>query len=411
MAKKRSMKTRARAAQDKEKEKRAESPPRAGKFARLAHSEIAKTLLAGLAIVVIIAALVAYAIISAKRPPRESAATDAKPIEPPAASRQLPAFRVANGHEHLYLRAHLDKYLAAAERTGIARTLFVASSEYTLKGKKSSPAAGNERNTEEILRAAKEFPGKIVPFCTLHPDDPDKVELIKRYVAEGVKGIKLYTGHGNFYDRPLDAAEMLPVYEYCEQTRLPICWHVNMPKYADEFRRVMQRYPNLIVILPHFGQYFYTPESPGFAEFQQLLDAYPGLYTDTSFGTRDILVAGLEKLGGHRDIFRAFCEKYSDRILFGTDMVITGNKEKTADWIASIIQACRDALEQDRYIFAMAAAGSRYASAYSKNTLGELRGLALSEDVLRKIYETNFERLFPSADTPQPAPESGSDSE
>jgi len=140
---------------------------------------------------------------------------------------------------------------------------------------------------------------------------------------------------------------------------------------------------------------FYRPTEKPFHFFQELLDTYPNMYTDTSFGTRGILVHGLEVVSRHTDVFRAFCEKYSDRILFGTDMVVTGNKEKTSEWIEAVIRACRDVLEKDTYHFFMAATGAPYALESAHNTYGELRGLALSDEILRKIYETNFDKLFP----------------
>ena len=375
-----------------------------------AKSEMTKVILTGLVIILAMTNMITYAVLTAKieRLKQESSPAAVAAPETPS---QLAEFRVVNAHDHLYMRKHLDKYLAAARKCGIVRTLFVASSDYTLKGSGNDPAKGNDWNTEEILRAAKEFPTEIVPFCTIHPRDPEKLEKIRKYVAEGAKGLKLYTGHGNFYDRPLDAEEMLPIYEYCEQTNLPICWHVNLVEYKDEFSRVMAKYPKLTVIVPHFGVTFYQPTGPHFIELQTLLDTYPNLYTDTSFGTRNILVQGLEKVSQYPEIFRAFCIKYSDRIFFGTDMVVTGNKEKTTQWIEAVLRACRDVLEKDRYSFYMAAAGSPYAAPQSNNVRGELRGLALPEEVLRKIYETNFEKLFPTQPTAESRDEEPEESE
>ncbi|MDQ1257570.1 MAG: Amidohydrolase, partial [Candidatus Hydrogenedentes bacterium] len=322
----------------------------------------------------------------------------ARPESPSASGETAPAreYAVYNAHEHLYLRAHLDKYLAAAADTGVVRTLFVASPEFTLRGGKFDKVKGMDVNTQLLLDVAREFPDKIVPFCAVHPGDPEKLEKIKQYVAQGVKGLKLYTGHGNFWDRPLDCDEMLPVYAYCEETNLPICWHVNITRYGDEFERVMKQFPKMTVIVPHFGVTFYRPTDRYWAQFDRLMDTYPNLYTDTSFGTRAILVHGLEVVSRNREIFRAFFEKYSDRILFGTDMVITANKEKTREWIALVLQACRDVLEKDTYRFAMAAKGSGYELKEANNLDGDLRGLALPDEILRKVYETNFERLFPS---------------
>jgi len=307
-------------------------------------------------------------------------------------------FKVANGHEHLMSRQHLPKYLKAAENTGVARTLLVASSEYTMMGAGHDPAKGNDENSRELLEAARENPGRIVPFCTLHPSDPRKLEKLKQFVAEGAKGLKLYTGHGNFYTVALDAEDMMPVYAYCEETALPICWHVNITKYSAEFERVMQRHPKLIVIVPHFGVTFFRPRDPLFQHFGRLMDSFPNLYTDTSFGTREIMIGGFEAVSRDPDIFREFIVKRSDRILFGTDMVVTGNKEKTQEWIEAVLRACRDVLEKETYHCFMGARGAAY-NKNPENVYGLFRGLALPDDVLKKIYETNFERLFPSSGT------------
>jgi len=306
---------------------------------------------------------------------------------------RLEDFRVVNAHDHLYRRDHLPKYFKAAERTGVTRTLFVASSAQTLLGSKGRRDQMNDQNSMEILAAAEEHPGKIIPFCTLYPGDPEKLDKIKKFVADGAMGLKLYSGHSKFHERPLDVDDMLPVYAYCEQTGLPVCWHINLRLYKDEFKRVMERYPNMTVIVPHFGQAYWRPdvELPWIAE---LIDTYPNLYTDTSLGTRQILVGGLQVVSRNRDLFREFCNKYSDRILFGTDMVVTGNQEKTAEWIESVIRACRDMLEKDVYHFFMAARGSKYATS-DAHPYGMLHGLDLDERVLRKIYETNVEKLFP----------------
>jgi len=320
----------------------------------------------------------------------------ARPSEPAPTANTAPLrdFKVVNSHDHLMGRKFLDKYLRAAEQTGVVKTLMVASSDYTLKGSKFQQTTGNEENTEEILSVAREFPGKIIPFCTIHPGDPEKLEKIKKYVAEGAVGLKLYTGHGSFYDRPLDAPDMLPVYAYCEEARLPICWHVNIVKYAEEFERVMRKFPKLIVIVPHFGVTFFRPREAPFQRFDNMMATYPYLYTDTSFGTRNILIDGLEAVSRDPQPFRDFIAKYSDRVLFGTDMVVTGNKEKTEKWIADVIRACREVLEKDSYQFYMGAKGSPYASKNSTNETGTFRGLALDDATLRKIYESNIEHLL-----------------
>lgn len=316
------------------------------------------------------------------------------PTVPPSNAAPRRDFAITNAHDHLYMLKHLDNYMKAADTMGIVRTVFVASSEFTFLGTKGDMEKLNDWSTREILQAAKQYPGKIVPFATLHPNDTDKVAMLEGYVAEGVRGLKLYTGHSNFHDRPLDAPEMDEVYAYCESTGLPLLWHVNMSKYTIEFTRVLQKYPNLIAIIPHFGVGFWRPDGQVMDDVATILDTYPNIYVDTSFGTREILVGGLEKVNDNLDLFKDFYERYQDRIVWGTDMVVTGNSEKTEPWIESVIRACRDLHEKDYYTFWMGARGSKYAYGTGKNIYGEYRGLNLSDEILTKIYETNIEKVL-----------------
>lgn len=309
-----------------------------------------------------------------------------------AAAGALGDYEIINAHDHLYFVRHLGNYLPAAEATGVDRTLFVASSFGTLRGGDASPSEGNVWNSEEIIRASEEHPGKIIPYCTVHPSDEDKVAILEGHRAAGAQGVKLYSGHGTFYERPLTDAGMMEVYAWCERESFPICWHVNFSRddIARQFEEVMAQFPKLKVIVPHFGVTFYRPGDAQWNRFWSLLDQYPGLYTDCSWGTRAILVHGLEVVSANVEAFREKFIQYQDRILWGTDMVVTGNSEKTVAWMESVLRACRSMLELDVYHFWMAADGCEHAFPRTVNPQGRLHGLALPPDVLRKVYASNY---------------------
>ncbi len=61
-------------------------------------------------------------------------------------------------------------------------------------------------------------------------------------------------------------------------------------------------------------------------------------------------------------------------------------------------RACRDVLEKDTYHFYMGAKGSPHADKKANNIYGAYRGLNLPDDILRKVYETNIDKLFPPDD-------------
>lgn len=297
-----------------------------------------------------------------------------------------------NAHEHLYKLKDLDRYLPAARKAGIVGTVIVASPKFTLEGKgddKGEPSASE--NFEIVLEASKQFPGEIIPFCTIDPKDPDKLERLKKHVADGAKGLKIYSGHSNYYDGPLDPPDMEPVWAYLEETQLPINWHINLLKFMSDFERVMKKHPKLNVMVPHYGVVFWKPSGPGTEKLKEMMRTYPNLYVDTSLGTREILLDGMAAMEQHKQVFVDFFREFPNQIVWGTDSVITGNVEKTPGWYTKVIWATRDHLEKDVFNTELAAAYSKY---YQKGRDGDGRyqGLAVPEETLKKVYVDNAKR-------------------
>jgi hypothetical protein len=117
---------------------------------------------------------------------------------------------------------------------------------------------------------------------------------------------------------------------------------------------------------------------------------------DTSLGSRRILTGGLARISKHHDAIRQLLLDYPDRFVWGTDMVVTGNSEKSVEWFAEAIRANRNAMERDTYYTPLAARWSRY---WRKGmpASGKLHGLALPKDVLVKIYRDNPARWLDGA--------------
>ena len=298
---------------------------------------------------------------------------------------------VINAHEHLYKIKDLERYLPAARKAGIAATVIVTSPVFTLEGKGEKGEPGMSANFETVLEASKQFPGEIIPFCTIDPKNPQKLEKLKEQIAMGAKGVKIYTGHSNFYDGPLDPADMDPVLKYLEDTQLPINWHINLAKFMPEFEGVMKKFPELNIMVPHYGVAFWKPEGPALARLSALMKKHPKLIVDTSLGTREILLNGMAAIEPAREKFAAFFVAHQDQIIWGTDSVITGNPEKTPSWYTKVIWATRDHLEKDVFSTELAAGYSKY---YEKGRDGEGRyqGLNLSPTILQKVYVANARR-------------------
>ncbi|MBI1944868.1 MAG: amidohydrolase family protein [Deltaproteobacteria bacterium] len=298
-----------------------------------------------------------------------------------------------NAHEHLYEIKHLERYLPAARQAGIAATVFVASPQFTIMGSGDKGEPMMSDNFATILEAKKLYPTEVIPFCTLDPHDADKLERLKRHVAEGCLGLKLYSGHSNFFKDhgPFDAPGMDEVYSYLEETQLPVNWHVNLAKFMSEFQTVIEKHPKMNLMVPHYGVVFWSPKGPALEQLKTLMRAHKNLLVDTSLGTREILLNGMASMEPALDDFRAFFLEFQDQIVWGTDSVVTGNQEKTPGWYAKVIWATRDQLEKDVFSTELAAGYSKY---YQKGRDGEGRyqGLALPPEVLQKVQVDNARR-------------------
>ncbi len=294
-----------------------------------------------------------------------------------------------NAHEHLKARRDLERYLAAARTSGVAMTVVVASPEFTIMGKGNQGEPGMAENLRELLAIQRDFPSELLVFATLDPKDKDKLTRLKQHVADGARGLKLYSGHSNFYDGNIAKSDMDPVLAYLEETGLPVNWHINLMKFGGEFEAVMTKYPKLNVMVPHYGVAFWRQS--GVEKLAAIMRKHPNVLVDTSLGTREILINGMTAIEPQREQFVAFFEEFQDRIVWGTDSVITGNPEKTPGWYHKVIWATREHLEKDVFTTELAAGYSRYFEK-GRDAEGRYLGLALKPEVLKKVYVDNAKR-------------------
>lgn len=120
---------------------------------------------------------------------------------------------------------------------------------------------------DRVAEICREFPGQFVGFASVDPHKPDAVDELRRAITElGLKGLKLHPEAQAFY--PNDPA-FEPLWEVCEEFRLPVVVHVGMtglgacvpggsgiefdygrPMLMDA---VAARHPELTVVMAHFG--------------------------------------------------------------------------------------------------------------------------------------------------------------
>jgi len=316
-----------------------------------------------------------------------------KQMEPEVRQRRAD-FHIINAHEHIQSMENIPSLLKVMEDCQMEKMVFLGTTKFTFYLNPNYGYTEYDENNEEIIKMCKEYPDKFLALATINPHDEDKLDKLKGFIAAGAKGLKLYNGHGNFYDlffkMPLDDPGMMEIYSYCEKEELPILYHINSGRFLAEFERVLKAFPDLVVVAPHFAL-----TSRNLALLSKLLDTYPNLYTDISFGHPDFQVAGFKRISQNYEGFKEFMKKYSDRITFGTDIVITTYKAKSRSYLDDVTLSYFNMLEKDKFtlpqsIYKMM---SKKARANADPDM-VYNGLNLDDETLMKIYHDNPERIF-----------------
>ena len=182
--------------------------------------------------------------------------------------------------------------------------------------------AGESRALNAFNVAIAERFGRVLPFCTVHPDEEDRVELLEDAFDEcGMVGLKLHPMVTRF--QPWQDA-MQPVYRVLDERRRPLIIHSGYDEFygygygVDQLENIARTYPNITLILSHL---IFPQVEAAFG----LVDRYPNVYLDATnvFGSLvRFLPALTDRDMKDHPLALALLEgfaRHSDRIMFGTD--------------------------------------------------------------------------------------------
>jgi len=278
-------------------------------------------------------------------------------------------------HEHYTNSGNIDTFLKAAGTLGVSKVVFVTTG--------SSPDNdGYKTHWKSLIKKVKEsYPDKVIPFCSIDESDPQAAELVEQYIQEGAKGLKLIGGHPNFYDDPLNSENMYKVYRVVAKHNIPILLHgslINVPELQDQLDQVYSDFPEITFIHAHYASTIMRGINLELcAEF---LDKHPNLYIDLSMG------GGIKRYHGYfkQDLAKVkdFILAYQDRLLFGSDIILSSGASKDFDWIYQRMRCDIDLHEQAEYTCEFG----------EKDWVHQ--GFNLDKEVLRKLYYDNPNKVF-----------------
>ncbi|NWG13173.1 MAG: amidohydrolase family protein [Acidobacteria bacterium] len=248
-----------------------------------------------------------------------------------------------------------------------------------------SPLGPRGEGLPWLKEAEEKFQGRFLSCLTNHNISRGlkfSPEEIAEWMERGVVGYKIWVGVSTAIDHPandptLTKMEQLgfPGASVHIAQPYPTRWVMDPVKFwqaQHAWKAVLDRHPRLIVVNAHMLDFFNSDEQLDYLGY--MLETYPNLNVDLAARFQQFHRMSREKL-------RDFIIKYSDRILFGTD--ISNVKP----------DAVGDIVERYHRCFQLAETDSMVQGGFFGRT--ETRGLALPREVLEKIYWRNAARIYP----------------
>jgi predicted TIM-barrel fold metal-dependent hydrolase len=173
-------------------------------------------------------------------------------------------------------------------------------------------------STEELLSLTSKS-SSLIPFASVDPRDPQRVEKLRAYMKEGCRGLKLHPIIQDFHP---EGRECLELVEEFAQYELPVLFHAGRTAYylpeseaesyahLDNFIKVFASFPKTRFVLGHMGMF----EAGKAIEIAQVFE---NVYLETSFQPTRMVRRAVEKVGG-------------DRVMFGSDWPFGGQRYSLA---------------------------------------------------------------------------------
>ena len=162
---------------------------------------------------------------------------------------------------------------------------------------------------EWLAKTSREIDRYGLPLFTVHLDDAGFVDDAKKAIDDGCIGLKI---HEDVQSLKIDDPRFEKVYKQIEKINGfvlahvgPIPWRLEPEVAVERVRRVVEKHPDLNLVLAHMG----TPDTQS---YMGLLDETSGLYLDTTMAFSN--VNGLK-----HPVNVSLIERHSSRILFGSD--------------------------------------------------------------------------------------------
>ncbi len=302
---------------------------------------------------------------------------------------------VYSAHEYLTREDRADELVYAIQQAGLTGVALIAGSrEAAVESPFPDPGPPPDPN-ELVLKAFDESKGVLIPFVTIAPDDPAPLDTFKALHQRGARGLALWR-RGEAGERTLDAPELEPLYQYVELYGVPVFANIAGREYLGELSAALFDHPEMRVIgAGLLGM-------PGdLALVQTAMELHNNLYVSIGGDGGPGFEQRFGEILAQGEAARDFFSLWQDRILFGGGLQFDHRLYHHGVWGMQTLKAYRAFLERPK-------SRMRLMDEARTWTPREFGGLALSDDLLEKIYYGNFLKVIGKSFQDRPPTEFGS---
>lgn len=213
--------------------------------------------------------------------------------------------------------------------------------------------------------AKLKHPDEVYGYATFHmrqegtPDGADLLKQAKQYHEIGFDGIKMLDGKPTVRKvrAALDDACYDPLFSYLEENQIPVLYHSNdpiefwdiqkIPEWAkdiyyydwkepskDQITKetvgILKKHPDLNLTVAHF---FFLPNTDEYELACELMETYPNFFMDMTPGWEMF-----QDMHRREADWKGYIQKYSNRLVYGTDMSGVGNNKERLDPLRRVFE-------------------------------------------------------------------------
>jgi predicted TIM-barrel fold metal-dependent hydrolase len=132
-----------------------------------------------------------------------------------------------------------------------------------------------------MVECLERYPGRFRAIGLVDPESPDKARDLERWVKQGLSGFRFHPLYYDASDRGpwwVDAPESDALWQTARATNAILQFHF-WPRHAPALARMVERHPDVRVIVDHIGKPDVT-EAPPYSSFEPVLRLaeFPNVY-------------------------------------------------------------------------------------------------------------------------------------